>query len=287
MSLLSPQIEAFMAVVDKQTVHEAAKVLFLTQTAVTQRIKGLEKKLGATLFIRSRKGMRLTPEGEALFQYARAAKSLEGEAISNIKTPGVKAEVKAIISAPSSLMHTRIVPKAIGVMKAFPNLLLEFDIENADIRQHKLKGGQVDFAIVQPEHVEAQMSSKRIKPEKYILVAPAAWQTRKIKDILENERIIDFCESDELTLRYLEYFKLSKYKRPQRYFINDIKLLAKLIVNEVGYSVLTEELAASYLDDKSLCLLNHGKIYEHQQMLIWYRREYAPGYFTALLNIIE
>lgn len=53
MSLLSPQLKAFMAIIDAKTVHAAASILNITQTAVTQRLRNLEAQLKTTLFIRS------------------------------------------------------------------------------------------------------------------------------------------------------------------------------------------------------------------------------------------
>ncbi len=73
MSLLSPQLEAFVAITRYRTVHAAAVDLHITQTAVTQRIRTLETRLRTTLFTRTRRGMLLTPEGEALLRYCHAA----------------------------------------------------------------------------------------------------------------------------------------------------------------------------------------------------------------------
>ena len=46
---------------------QAANVLFSSQPNVTRAIKKLENELGCTLFVRSNKGVELTPEGEKLF----------------------------------------------------------------------------------------------------------------------------------------------------------------------------------------------------------------------------
>ena len=51
----------------------AAKALFLSQPAVSKCIRQLEKVLGCALFYRMHKGMRLTPEGEVLYQYVAQA----------------------------------------------------------------------------------------------------------------------------------------------------------------------------------------------------------------------
>ncbi len=55
---------------------EASKQLFISQSAVSQSVKVLEKKLNQKLFIRSTKRVRLTPEGEILFKHIQPAMNL-------------------------------------------------------------------------------------------------------------------------------------------------------------------------------------------------------------------
>ena len=55
---------------------EASRKLFISQSAVSQSIKVLEKKLNQKLFIRSTKRVQLTPEGEILFKHIEPAMNL-------------------------------------------------------------------------------------------------------------------------------------------------------------------------------------------------------------------
>ena len=55
---------------------EASKQLFISQSAVSQSIKTLERKLDQTLFIRSTKKVQLTPEGEILLRHIEPAMNL-------------------------------------------------------------------------------------------------------------------------------------------------------------------------------------------------------------------
>ncbi|MCR5607811.1 MAG: LysR family transcriptional regulator [Lachnospiraceae bacterium] len=55
---------------------EASKELYISQSAVSQAIKTLEKKLGQTLFIRSTKRVTLTKEGEILYKHIESAVNL-------------------------------------------------------------------------------------------------------------------------------------------------------------------------------------------------------------------
>ena len=54
-------------------VSQAAKLLLNNQPNMTRTIKKLEAELGCPLFLRSKKGMKLTPEGERLYEHIRIA----------------------------------------------------------------------------------------------------------------------------------------------------------------------------------------------------------------------
>src|SRR5690348_5299797 len=97
MRLLSQNLRTFVSVVRQGTVHGAAAELGLTQTGVTQRIRSLERELETTLFLRSRQGMRMTPEGHVLLRYCRDAEHLEGQALSQIRGGGESEPVFATL----------------------------------------------------------------------------------------------------------------------------------------------------------------------------------------------
>jgi DNA-binding transcriptional LysR family regulator len=65
------QLEAFLAVAERRSVSRAAKALYLTQPALSARLKNLERELGVQLFVRTPKGVRLTPAGHALRPFAQ------------------------------------------------------------------------------------------------------------------------------------------------------------------------------------------------------------------------
>lgn len=99
------QVEAFLAVARTGNVSRAAEELYVTQPALTARLKALEADLGELLFERSGRGMTLTEAGRAFLPYAqRAVAALEdgrgrldqvrrgmGEQLKIAATPGVSA----------------------------------------------------------------------------------------------------------------------------------------------------------------------------------------------------
>ena len=65
--------KVFFHVASTLSFSEASKLLFISQSAVSQSIKTLERKLDQTLFIRSTKRVQLTPEGEILLRHIEPA----------------------------------------------------------------------------------------------------------------------------------------------------------------------------------------------------------------------
>src|SRR5918911_2295447 len=75
--MLLSQIAAFVETAERQSVSRAAEALFISQPALTARLKALEADLGAQLFVRTARGMRLTDAGSAFLPYAvRALETL-------------------------------------------------------------------------------------------------------------------------------------------------------------------------------------------------------------------
>ena len=69
--MFNPQLTAFVRVADLGSFNKAAETLFISPTAVMKQVNALETHLGLTLFVRGRRGVTLTPEGQVIYRYAR------------------------------------------------------------------------------------------------------------------------------------------------------------------------------------------------------------------------
>ncbi|AUN97178.1 LysR family transcriptional regulator [Bacteriovorax stolpii] len=284
MSLLHPNLIAFMAVVERKTVQDAAKKIGLTQTGVTQRIRALEKELLTTLFIRSRSGMKLTVEGESLHRYCQSAVELEGQLVFE----STQQEIALTISGPSSLMRSRVIPNVSGLLKKYPFLRVQFDLMDQQSAVHKLKNGTSQIVLVRSPNVALEMDSRILRPERYILVGPMAWKKRSIKDILQNETIIDFDQNDTYTFDFLEKYRLQDQIQSSRHYVNNTDALASMIADGAGYSVLAQELASELINRKLLVDLQPGKFLDLTDIcLAWYPRPEMPAYFKDILNVLK
>jgi len=285
--LLSNQLQAFFEVAQSGTVHEAAKRLGLTQTAITQRILSLEKELGNSCFIRSRKGMALTSAGKSLLQYCKQSIELEGFVLAKIKDQGATTPVKIVIQSCSSVMRSRIIPQVLKIKSEFPLLTFEFKISDTVSGVHSLKAGDVDIAIIERDQVVPEFESKLLRPESYYLVGPKTWLKRDLKDIVKHEQIIDFDLSDQMTFTWLKRHGYYQDNLPERHFVNNTSSIALLVEQGLGYSVLSEFDFQQMSNQYSLADLGKGKKYTYDVALAWCSRPILPSYLKKIISLIK
>ncbi len=78
------KLKIFELVAETGNFTRTADALFLSQSAISQHIKGLEQDLGTRLFTRGRSGVKLTPEGEMLLVYAQQILDLSATAVNAV-----------------------------------------------------------------------------------------------------------------------------------------------------------------------------------------------------------
>ncbi|HJK95499.1 MAG TPA: LysR family transcriptional regulator [Polyangiaceae bacterium LLY-WYZ-15_(1-7)] len=74
------QLEYFVAVAEEEHVGRAALRLHISQPPLSRHIRRLEEELGAPLFERTPRGMRLLPTGERFLTHARRVLAAVDEA---------------------------------------------------------------------------------------------------------------------------------------------------------------------------------------------------------------
>ena len=141
---------------------EASKQLFISQSAVSQSIKTLERKLDQTLFIRSTKRVQLTPEGEILFRHIEPAMNLiqkgEAQLLDAASTGG-----QIRIGASDTICRYFLVPYLEKFHKAFPNVHIKV-INQTSLRcTELLKNGLVDLIVVNYPNASLNNVSASVK----------------------------------------------------------------------------------------------------------------------------
>jgi len=130
----------------------------VSQPAVSKHIRQLERTLGVMLFDRTPKGVRPTPAGELLAEYARKIFALADEAeqaIADLR--GVRRGKLAIAASPT--LGVYLLPKLlVKFRRRFPGVTLSVEVENSVVLQRRLLDGDVElgFSEVQPQQREIE-----------------------------------------------------------------------------------------------------------------------------------
>lgn len=114
--------KVFYYVATSLSFSEASKKLFISQSAVSQSIKTLEKKLGQSLFIRSTKKVQLTPAGSLLLKHIEPAMNLISRGESQLLDSGSLGLGQLHIGASDTICRYLLVPYLEEFHKKFPNV---------------------------------------------------------------------------------------------------------------------------------------------------------------------
>ena len=126
---------------------EASKQLFISQSAVSQSIKVLEKKLNQTLFIRSTKRVQLTPEGEILLKHIEPAMNLIRKGENQLLEANTLNDGQLRIGASDTICRYYLVDHLKEFHLRYPNVHIKVTNQTSIECGHLLDNGQVDFII--------------------------------------------------------------------------------------------------------------------------------------------
>lgn len=125
----------------------AARKLYISQSAVSQSIKQLEKQLGVTLFFRKSRAIQLTSEGEILFSYASQAFNFLKTAETKLQEiEGLRSgEIKIGVS--DSICKYFIMPYIERFGQLYPKVAIKIINRTTPQLLEVLKNGLVDMVI--------------------------------------------------------------------------------------------------------------------------------------------
>lgn len=138
----------FRSVARTGNLTRAGEQLFLTQSAVSQALQKLEADIGSQLVIRTSRGIRLTPEGQQLYEHVEAAfRLLEAgerrlEEMQHLERGDIR------IGASDTLCRYYLLPTLDAFHRAHPMVRLHVTNGTSQDTLTLLRSGAVDFGVV-------------------------------------------------------------------------------------------------------------------------------------------
>ena len=155
---------------------QAAAATHASQPNLTRTVKNLESELGCTLFVRSKRGVRLTPEGEKIYVHAAAAvEHLEAAEAEVAADRGLEAGY-VNIAATEVALHCSLLPVLKRFRKQYPGAHVRVINSNTPQAVDTLRDGLADLAIVTtPLEENKSIISRELRTMQEVPVCSAAF----------------------------------------------------------------------------------------------------------------
>ncbi|MGN2272583.1 LysR family transcriptional regulator [Priestia megaterium] len=165
----SQDLRIFKCVAEEKSLSKAAEVLGYVQPHISQRIKNLEEELGTKLLTRTNRGVALTDEGEALFNYAQRILLLMEEAKAEVNPNKFKRSL--IIGASQTVSAIKIPSLFSSFLKEHQNIEVKIKTDRKQVLQEMLSYGKIDGLFLSGTYNEAQFERVYRYAEKMVLIS--------------------------------------------------------------------------------------------------------------------
>jgi len=279
----------FYHVAKYKSFTQAAAVLLNNQPNITRAVKNLEAALGCTLFIRSRKGVQLTPEGERLYGHIRIAFEqiqLGEEELALDKTLG---SGSVSIGVSETALHCLLLPVLKQYRAEHPGVRIKVSNHSTPQAVAALKNGLADFALVTtPLDASELFCVTEIRQFSETAVCGAAYA---------------FLAEEEVTLETLTHYPLiclgaqtKTYEFYTKFFLdNGLTLRADIeaatadqilpmVRNDLGIGFVPEDFIRQTADHKNLFVLSLKNEIPKRSICLLKRRDRS---LTVAAKVLE
>jgi LysR family transcriptional regulator (chromosome initiation inhibitor) len=176
-SLDAQQLAAFAAVVELGAFDAAAARLHVTPSAISQRVKALEKRVGQVLVVRE-KPCRATAAGIPLLRMAAQTAMLEAEALAETGGGGPEEQTRVAVAVNADSMGTWFT----SVLGRLPGVLFDIRIEDQDHSARLLREGAVMGAVTTERTPVSGCRVQSLGVMRYVPVASGAYAQRYLSN---------------------------------------------------------------------------------------------------------
>lgn len=249
-------LSALAAVVREGSFERAARALNVTPSAVSQRIRLLEERIGCALVVRAQP-CRATETGRRLCQHVDRVRLLEQEldgAVPALAPDGI-ARVPLPVAVNADSLATWFAP-AVAAFTAKAPVLMEIAVDDQDHTAEWLRSGAVLAAVTGAARPIAGCNSRPLGSMRYFAVASPAFIARHFADgvgagSLARAPSLVFNAKDELQAQWARRLCHRHVELPRHIFPSPQAFVTATLAG-MGWGLHPQALIASHLKDGSL-----------------------------------
>lgn len=234
------------------TIRGTAKVILISQPAVSQRLKFIEDYFGQQIFIRTSRQLILTPSGEVIINHAR--KVIEQEKLLQNKLAKTSEEIQGTLSiASSSLISQRFLPAILAELtRKYPKISIDLVTGISEIIKKDHKNYHV--CIIRGEKLKESTCQRLFQDPLYI------FDTKPFSDKKLEERPLISFKTDDSMDELIDEWLLHHHIKPTKTIrVDQIETCKQFMIEGLGMAVLPKSVSKSLMKDFPHILLKLNK----------------------------
>ncbi len=285
----------FVAIQETGTISAAASRLHLSQPAVSRRLQGLERLLGAPLFDRLTNGLALTGAGRALLPHAQRALAAETDAVRSVADQDHRVAGAVAIGAVGSLVEPHLTEILRDMVARHPGVEIEVTTATSSQICDLVRIGELAVGVSYAQPTGGDLVVDVLTEERLIVIASphhSAANTRLTPSQLAGQRWLVFPEvgaqpvsSGTIARRTLERHHVPAERlRP----IDSLTAQRTLAMAGYGLALLPESMVVDDLADGRLARVDVPALDIRVPITVVRRRVAHVGAATqALLDLLQ
>lgn len=258
--MVDPKLLTLVKIAELGSYTKAAAELSLTQPAVSQHVKSLEKECGARLIRKEGSLLSFTSEGELVLKYARRIISLYKDMDSRLKDQDTGKRTYTV-----GVTHTaesNLIAESLGVYASrHHGVRIKIKADSIKKLYQRLSAYELDFAIIDGKAPGRKYSSVLLDTDRFLAVLAkdsplAAKKVLQVGDLSSSPLILRSRSSETRTLleAALESSGYSLEEFDVFLELDNIATIKELVARGRGISVLPRSACYGELDSRSLAL---------------------------------
>lgn len=264
------------------SVTGAAGELSISQPAVSQSLKALEKSLGVSLFQRASKGVRLTGEGELLYSYVEKGYEEIERGVEKVRQM-LNLELGEVhIGASDMTLRFYLLPFLEEFHERYPGI--KVIVANAPTPEtlRLLRAGKIDFGVVSTPFAEDEdIGAEPVREIEDVFVAGRRFISYKNKmlDLQELERLpLIFLEGSTSTRAYMDAYLAENGVAVQPEFeLSTSDMIVQFALRNLGIGCVVRDFATEALDSGLLFELRFNKMIPKREFCVVTNRKAPLG----------
>ncbi|NLP16984.1 MAG: LysR family transcriptional regulator [Clostridiales bacterium] len=282
----------FNCVAETGNISQASKLLYVSQPAVSKAIASLEEIMNLTLFIRNSRGVRLTEEGQLLYQYTKEAFEIlkQGEErLKYMKELGV-GHLKIGVSA--TLCKYVLLPYLNRFLKEYPHIKITIESQSTLHTLKQLENNTLDIGLVaKPSNLRLYEFLPLNKIEDIFVATKEYLENIRLRekdeDIFSSANVM-LLDEENISRMYIEdYFKENNIYPRHILEVSSMDLLIEFAKTGLGVGCVIKEFVTDELASGQLIQIPLKKPINKREVGFCYNKAaYLSDSMTRLIEFV-